>query len=248
MVKQVVEFRTLLNCALNLTLSVALGFSLSCAAAINTVMVVDQDNKPVSNAVVAFLPISNGLNTSSNANVTPNKETPERSSAANTKSDGENVAIMDQVDKQFLPRVIAIQKGQKVKFPNSDDIRHHVYSFSPTKPFEIKLYKGSDVDPVLFDKAGIGTLGCNIHDDMVGHIYVSDGEITRVTDSKGIASFDQFVPESVIVWHKDLSIDGSLKVKVILEDSDGIATAKVELVRRAPPPKKRTFGSSRFGG
>ena len=83
---------------------------------------------------------------------------------------------------------------------------------------------------------------------MVGHIYVSDGEITSVSDSNGIASFDQSVPESVIVWHEDLSIDGSLKVKVILEESDITSVASVTLVRRAPPPKKRTFGSSRFGG
>ncbi|WP_269520693.1 methylamine utilization protein [Alteromonas sp. BMJM2] len=244
MIKQLVEFRTLLNYALLLTLS----FSLSCAAATSTVTVVDQDNKPVSNAVVAFLPIPNELNTSLNATTIADQETAKRADTANIDSDNENVAIMDQVDKQFLPRVIAIQKGQRVKFPNSDDIRHHVYSFSPTKPFEIKLYKGSSVDPVLFDKAGIGTLGCNIHDDMVGHIYVSDGEVTSVSDSNGIASFDQSVPESVIVWHEDLSIDGSLKVKVILEESDITSVASVTLVRRAPPPKKRTFGASRFGG
>ncbi|MEQ3640110.1 MAG: methylamine utilization protein [Alteromonas sp.] len=242
MVKQVVEFRTLLNYALLFTLS----FSLSCAAATSTVTVVDQDNKPVSNAVVAFLPVPNELDTSLNATTIADQETVKRADTANI--DNENVAIMDQVDKQFLPRVIAIQKGQRVKFPNSDDIRHHVYSFSPTKPFEIKLYKGSNVEPVLFDKAGIGTLGCNIHDDMVGHIYVSDGEVTSVSDSNGIASFDQSVPDTVIVWHEDLSIDGSLKVKVMLKDSDGTSTAGVKLVRRAPPPKKRTFGASRFGG
>lgn len=211
-------------------------------------MVIDQDNKPVSNAVVAFLPITNELNTSSNITAKTRQETANQAATGNIQSDGEQVAIMDQVDKQFLPRVIAIQKGQRVKFPNSDDIRHHVYSFSPTKPFEIKLYKGSDVDPVLFDKAGIGTLGCNIHDDMVGHIYVSDGEVTSVSDSNGIASFDQPVPESVVVWHEDLSIDSSLKVKVPLEHSDDTTIAKIELVRRAPPPKKRTFGTSRFGG
>ena len=244
MVKKVVEFRTLLNYALLFTLS----FSLSCAAATSTVTVVDQNNKPVSNAVVAFLPVPNELNTSPSVTATTHQETAKHAATGSIQSDGEQVAIMDQVDRQFLPRVIAIQKGQRVKFPNSDDIRHHVYSFSPTKPFEIKLYKGSNVDPVLFDKAGIGTLGCNIHDGMVGHIYVSDGEITSVSDSNGIASFDQLVPESVIVWHKDLSIDGSLKVKVMLEESDSTSIASVKLVRRAPPTKKRTFGASRFGG
>lgn len=244
MAKQVVEFLALLHYALLLLL----GLSLPSTSAADTVTVVDQDNQPVSNAVVAFLPIPNEPNTSFDVTATTHLETAKHASPANVQGDSEQVAIMDQVDKQFLPRVIAIQKGQRVKFPNSDDIRHHVYSFSPTKPFEIKLYKGSNVDPVLFDKAGIGTLGCNIHDNMVGHVYVSDGEITSVSDSNGIASFDQSVPESVIVWHEDLSIDGSLKVKVMLEESDSTSIANVKLVRRAPPPKKRTFGASRFGG
>lgn len=224
------------------------GHTFFCAAAIHNVLVIDQDNKPISNAVVAFLPSTDRLEASPSAPAVTHQETAEHASITNAQGDGEQVAIMDQVDKQFLPRVIAIQKGQRVKFPNSDDIRHHVYSFSPIKPFEIKLYKGSNVDPVLFDKAGIGTLGCNIHDDMVGHVYVSDGEITSVSDVNGVASFDQSVPESVIVWHEDLSLDGSLKVKVLLNDKNGTATAQVELVRRAPPSQKRTFGSNRFGG
>lgn len=109
MIKQLVEFRTLLNYALLLTLS----FSLSCAAATSTVTVVDQDNKPVSNAVVAFLPIPNELNTSLNATTIADQETAKRADTANIDSDNENVAIMDQVDKQFLPRVIAIQNNLK---------------------------------------------------------------------------------------------------------------------------------------
>ncbi|NDW22748.1 methylamine utilization protein [Alteromonas hispanica] len=200
-------------------------FVMYCEAAVHTVKVVDQENNPVNNAVVAFY-----------------------SKSSSPTADTDDIAVMDQVNKQFLPSVIAIQKGQKVKFPNSDDIRHHVYSFSPTKPFEIKLYKGSNVAPILFDKPGIGILGCNIHDNMVGHIYVSDGEVTRVTNAEGEATFDEAVPERVAIWHKDLSIDGSLKVNVMLTEKGGTATANVELVSQAPPPSKRTFGSSRFGG
>ena len=49
-------------------------------------------------------------------------------------------------------------------FPNLDPIMHHVYSFSATKPFEIKLYSGDPPTGILFDKPGVATLGCNIHD------------------------------------------------------------------------------------
>src|SRR5262245_16224554 len=63
-------------------------------------------------------------------------------------------AIMDQIDKEYVPLVVPIQVGTPVWFPNKDNIRHHVYSFSATKPFELKLYSGTPSKPVIFDKAG----------------------------------------------------------------------------------------------
>ncbi|MCU1244570.1 MAG: hypothetical protein JWN02_480, partial [Acidobacteria bacterium] len=50
----------------------------------------------------------------------------------------------------------------------------HVYSFSPAKPFQLPLYKGTPSKPLLFDKAGVVTLGCNIHDQMSAYIIVVD--------------------------------------------------------------------------
>lgn len=94
-------------------------------------------------------------------------------------------AIMDQRNKQFVPSVLAVRSGTAVKFPNSDDIRHHVYSFSPTKRFELRLYKGTPSEPVLFDKPGVVVLGCNIHDWMVGYVYVTDDPWFAVSDEQG---------------------------------------------------------------
>ena len=70
--------------------------------------------------------------------------------------------------------VLVATVGTEVQFPNLDAVRHHVYSFSPTKKFEIKLYKGKEAQPVLFDQPGVVLLGCNIHDNMVGWIVVVD--------------------------------------------------------------------------
>jgi len=81
-------------------------------------------------------------------------------------------AAIEQVNKQFVPLVTVVQVGTQVRFPNRDEIRHHVYSFSPPKPFEIKLYAGTPADPVLFDKPGLVVLGCNIHDQMLAYVYV----------------------------------------------------------------------------
>ena len=63
-------------------------------------------------------------------------------------------AIIDQRDKQFVPYVTAVQVGTSITFPNSDNIRHHVYSFSPAKKFELPLYKGTPANPIVFSTAG----------------------------------------------------------------------------------------------
>lgn len=94
-------------------------------------------------------------------------------------------AVIDQRDKKFLPRVMAIRTNTLVRFPNSDDIRHHVYSFSPAKKFELRLYHGMTAEPVLFDKPGTVVLGCNIHDSMVAHLYVVDTDYFAVGDDQG---------------------------------------------------------------
>lgn len=81
---------------------------------------------------------------------------------------------MAQQGKQFLPGVLVVPVGTSVHFPNRDSVRHHVYSFSPAKKFELKLYTGTPANPVVFERAGVVTLGCNIHDRMVGWIVVVD--------------------------------------------------------------------------
>ena len=81
---------------------------------------------------------------------------------------------MAQVNKQFDPRVLVVPVGTSVGFPNRDTVRHHVYSFSPTKTFELKLYTGTSASPVVFDRAGIAVLGCNIHDNMAAWVVVVD--------------------------------------------------------------------------
>ena len=81
---------------------------------------------------------------------------------------------IDQIDRAFVPAAITIPVGTEVMFPNKDDIRHHVYSFSEAKTFELPLYTGMPARPVHFPQAGIVTIACNIHDWMLGHIYVVD--------------------------------------------------------------------------
>ena len=79
---------------------------------------------------------------------------------------------MSQSKRQFDPRVTIITVGTAISFPNFDTVRHHVFSDSPTKKFDIELYAGTPAKPVSFDKAGTVDLGCNIHDAMAAWIVV----------------------------------------------------------------------------
>jgi plastocyanin len=111
-------------------------------------------------------------------------------------------AEVAQKDRQFVPPVSVVQAGTSVRFPNRDPFRHHVYSFSPAKVFEIKLYVGTPADPVVFEKPGEVALGCNIHDSMVGYIYVVDTPYFAKTGKDGRARVD--VPAGdydLKVWH-----------------------------------------------
>jgi plastocyanin len=94
---------------------------------------------------------------------------------------------VEQVDREFVPYVTVIQVGTTVTFPNRDPILHHVYSFSPAKSFEIKLYTGKSPMEVVFDKPGVVTLGCNIHDWMIGYIAVVPTPWFAKTDAAGTA-------------------------------------------------------------
>ena len=94
-------------------------------------------------------------------------------------------AVMDQVDRQFVPRVLVIRTGTPVDFPNSDNVAHQVYSFSPAKRFQLSLYRGHVYPPLIFDQAGLVVLGCNIHDDMLGYIYVTPSPYFGKTGASG---------------------------------------------------------------
>ena len=105
-----------------------------------------------------------------------------------------------------MPYVKPVFVGSTVHFPNSDNIRHQVYSFSPAKKFELPLYAGIDAPPVTFDKAGVVVLGCNIHDWMIGYIYVSETPFYAKTGPLGTVSISDMPPGDYVVriWHPSM--------------------------------------------
>ncbi len=119
---------------------------------------------------------------------------------------------MAQHDLQFDPFVLVAPVGSDVAFPNLDKVRHHVYSFSPTHPFELKLYGRDESRKIRFDKAGVVAVGCNIHDNMVGFILVVDTPFAAKTDAAGQVVFhDAPAGElTVRVWHPYLRSPGNV--------------------------------------
>jgi plastocyanin len=91
-------------------------------------------------------------------------------------------AVLDQKNRMFVPHILAVQTGTAVTFPNNDDVRHQVYSFSSAKKFQLPLYAGTPATPVVFDKPGVVTIGCNIHDQMSAYIVVVDTPWFAVTE------------------------------------------------------------------
>ena len=115
-------------------------------------------------------------------------------------------AVMDQKNRMFIPHVLPVQTGTAVRFPNSDDIRHHVYSFSAAKPFQLPLYKGTPANPEVFDRAGVVTLGCNIHDQMSAFIVIVDTPYFVTTAANGRASLRDLEAGryTLRVWYPDM--------------------------------------------
>lgn len=116
-----------------------------------------------------------------------------------------SLAQMEQRQRQFLPYLLVVQTGTAVNFPNFDTVRHHVYSFSAAKKFDLKLYTGTPTEPVLFDKPGVAALGCNIHDEMSAYIVIVDTPHFGKTNAQGQLRLELPAGEHVLkAWHPKL--------------------------------------------
>lgn len=144
-------------------------------------------------------------------------------------------AEMAQQGKAFVPDVLVVTRGTSVHFPNRDTVRHHVYSFSPTKKFELKLYIGTPANPVVFDQAGVAVLGCNIHDHMVGWVMVLDTPYFAQTQANGQAALAGVPPGkyTLRVWHQRLPMGAPAQAQSLTVSSAG-TQATVRLTQVHP--------------
>jgi plastocyanin len=154
-------------------------------------------------------------------------------------------AEIDQIDKEYVPYVTAVRVGTAVSFPNRDQIRHHVYSFSDAKSFEIPLYKGEPPEPVLFDKPGVVVLGCNIHDWMKAYVFVTEAQHFAVTDEAGRAALGGLPAGdfAVEVWHPELKGEPeATRQRVALDGGAAALTLAIDRQREFRPRRAPSAG------
>ena len=152
-----------------------------------------------------------------------------------------------QKNRAFHPQVLVIPVGSSVDFPNRDNTQHHVYSFSPAKPFNIELYADRPAAPIVFDKPGIVELGCNIHDHMQGFVVVTDTAATGQTNASGQATLtidpqsaegsqDRLVLE---IWHPRLADNTRPVLREIEHGQPAVVTLDLEPEPAADSPLDR---------
>lgn len=191
-----------------------------CAAGALTLDVLDQAGHGVADVVVTATPVG----------------------PATTSTPG--TAVMDQHNLAFVPRILVVATGSSVEFPNSDSVSHQVYSFSAAKRFQLPLYKGARHPPVTFERAGLVVLGCNIHDEMVGYIYVTDAPHFGKTDASGSLRVRDLPAGDykVTVWSPLIADPAPALVRNVHVDAHDSAAERVQLtrpLRARPEPRPR---------
>jgi plastocyanin len=149
--------------------------------------------------------------------------------------------VIRQQNMQFVPYVLVIPVGSTVEFANLDPYRHHVYSFSPAKRFELKLFGQGETRPVRFDRAGLISIGCNIHDSMQAFIQVVDTPLASKSDETGRVTLRGVPAEvrQVRVYHPLLRAPGNEIVVTV--DASRNATVPVTVRLRRPAPRHHDY-------
>ena len=153
-------------------------------------------------------------------------------------------AVMDQVNRAFVPDLLVIPAGSTIEFPNSDSVSHQIYSFSAARKFQLPLYRGKPYPPVHFDQVGLVTLGCNIHDSMLAYVLVTDAPYFGRTDATGSWSVDVARGTyRVTVWHPRMQEGSELEREMLIAEGDRAALTLrlAKALQPAPLESRRSW-------
>jgi len=133
-------------------------------------------------------------------------------------------AMVDQRNKAFIPHVLVITQGTRVRFPNDDTVFHNVFAYYQAKKFDLGMYPRGASKTVTFDKPGLVALLCNVHSSMSAFIMVVDTPYYAVTDTDGRFHIANVAAGSYTLhgWHESggqametVSVDGDVHDKVV---------------------------------
>jgi plastocyanin len=143
---------------------------------------------------------------------------------------------MAQKDMIFQPSVMIVPVGTEVAFPNLDRVHHHVYSFSKTRTFELRLYGRGETRAVRFERPGLVVVGCNIHDDMAGYILVVDTAAVK-SSAAGLIRVRDLPPgpATLTIWHARLKAKGGEVHRQVIVPASGALDLAIALDLRPPP-------------
>lgn len=112
-------------------------------------------------------------------------------------------ALMDQRNKEFVPRLLPVIKGQEIRFLNSDQVQHNVFSSHEQEPFDLGLYPTGESRSVRLNSLRRHKVYCSLHKNMVADLFVLPNRFFSVTDEAGRYRI-QGLPEGEHVlraWH-----------------------------------------------
>lgn len=184
------------------------------------VRILDRDGAPVPEVVVSALPL----------------DAPQASPAVMP------TVSMNQHGLAFEPHILIVATGTAVEFPNEDDVRHHVYSFSPARQFNFSIDSGNSHEALQFDEPGIVTLGCNIHDEMLAYIVIVDTPNFATSGPDGVAELGDLVPGryELAIWSSRVA-QKNLPEPVELEVTDGeVSTREHRFEAKLYPPHRHS--------
>ena len=136
-------------------------------------------------------------------------------------------AAIAQQDTAFAPGVLVVPVGASVAFPNRDPFFHNVFSFSPTRRFDLGRYPRGESKSVTFDEPGVVKVYCEVHESMRALVVITENPLHAVVGPDGRFTIEG-VPagrHTLMLLHADL---GTREVEVDVPDG-GVARVRLEL-------------------
>lgn len=117
-------------------------------------------------------------------------------------------AVMDQLNLTFVPAVLPVVVGTKVAFPNSDEVRHNVFSPSPPRRFNLGTYPKGVTKYLVFDRPGIVELLCNVHSEMFAYIVVTETPYVALVAPDGSYAVENAPAGTytVVAWRREAKV------------------------------------------